>query len=789
MRNFYLKLAFRSILRNRFFSVINLIGLSFGLAASLYIVSFLKQEYRFDSFHQKSDLIYRGIIEHRFNDQVKTAAFLPALAGPDIFGAVPEIKDYTRISEPSPLMVKFENTFYEIKNLSVADGRFFNFLDYHLLFGNPSEVLNSPGQIILSQTQATTIFGNNNPVGQSLIRGDGNLLTVSGIFEDVPVTSSIQFDALISYKTIESEKSAYLGWDGGKTFLTFFELTPGVPIETVANKVQRVLDDGINIRFSQSGYKLLMTLQNIRDIHLTTGLDWDLDSNRDKNFLLLIGFIGIIILAIAIVNYLNLASALAAERSKQIGVQKLSGAIRRKIIFQILIESIITTFFSSIIAIIIIWLAAPFFNNLLNTEVTFDILSTGLILIALILIAGILSGLYPALSLSGKSIINSFRQKELSSSKQPMRNALVVFQFGMAIIFIIALITVNRQLNFLLNKNTGFDKENILILHIPQKYENSKLNSLKQEINKLPEILNSSYSSEVVGGGITLNGFTIEGKDQVDIIYSLYVDEDFLDCYNIPLAGGRNFKRGGEFDQNSIIVNEEFLTKQNWNEWLGKGVSRDGKREIVGVVKDFNFAPLTRKIQPLIIGRNPGLDGWNFYVLNIRLKSGNMHSTISKIENIWNNFESNFPINYEFLEDRLNSAYKDIITYRKIVMMFSLLAVFIACIGLMGLTAFMNQLRTKEIGVRKVNGATTFGLLGMLVKDFAKWVIIALTLAVPISWYLLNNWLESFAYQANLSWWIFALAGLLALGIALLTVSWQSWKAATRNPVEALRYE
>ncbi|HSH19199.1 MAG TPA: FtsX-like permease family protein, partial [Draconibacterium sp.] len=786
---FILKLAIRSIIRKKGFTIINLTGLAIGLAATLYIATFLFQEYNYDKSYADSGNIYRGILEYRFGENVKKAAYCVAPAGPDIAERVPEIEQFTRISSLTTETVKLDETFYTIENICAADDHFFEFLGHELLIGNPKNVLTEPGQIVLSESEAKKLYSNINPIGQSFQRENGQVLTVSGIFMDFPANSSLKTNAVYSYKTIEQDKSVYLGWNGGESFLTLFRLIPGVTAESVLPKIQEVLDLKINKRFKKDGWGMFISLQKMTDAHLTTNLDFDLSSNRDKGFLLIISLIGLIILLLAVVNYLNLTSALAGERGKQVGIQKLSGAIRGKIVSQGFVEALLTTFFASLMSLVILAVDSPYLDLLLNTTVIFNPLQTGLILMILVICTGLLSGIYPSLVLARKNILSSFKQNDFKGRKQPLRNVLVIFQFGIAVIFIIALLTVNRQLTYLLNENMGFNTSNVLQLMLRNNYEDINLSVLQNQIEMLPEIEETSYSSHAIGDEVAVNGFSVEGSEEAQLLSTLYADADFLDFYNIEITDGRNFYDSPESDKTTILVNESFVSQQSWDSWQGKGVSRNGKKEIIGVVKDFNFKPLTSSIQPLIIIKNPKPDRANFNCLNIRLSTNDIESSIKKIESIWSDFETSAHLDIHFLEDRLDKSYSDIATYRKIVLLFSLIAVFIACIGLLGLTAFMNRLRIKEIGIRKVNGASLAELLVMLLKDFSRCVIISLILAIPVSWYLLNQWLENFAYKTTLSWWIFALAGVLAFGIALLTVIWQSWRTATRNPVEALRYE
>jgi len=470
MNQFTIKLAIRSLLRKKGFTAINLTGLAIGLAATLYITTFLIQEYSYDKSYTDSDNIYRGILEYRFGENVKKSALCVAPAGPDIAAAVPEIEQFTRISTVRSETVKIDGNFYSIDKSCAADEHFFDFLGHELIIGNPKNVLSEPGQVVISESEASKLFSSVNPVGQSFQRANGQTLTVSGVFKDFPENSSLKTNAVFSYKTIEQDKSVYLGWNGGESFLTLFRLIPGSTLTSVSPKMQDVLDTKINARFKKSGWGMYMSLQKMSEAHLTTNLDFDLDSNRDKGFLLIISLIGFIILLLAIVNYLNLTSALASERGKQVGIQKLSGAYSSKIVSQGFIEALFTTFIASLFSLILLAIASPHLNSLLKTTVVFQPIQTGLMLFTVVVFTGLLSGIYPSLVLARKNILSSFRQNDFKGNKQPLRNALVIFQFAIAVVFIVALFTVNRQLTYLLNENMGFSTSHVLQLELSNDY-------------------------------------------------------------------------------------------------------------------------------------------------------------------------------------------------------------------------------------------------------------------------------------------------------------------------------
>nr|WP_320023750.1 ABC transporter permease [uncultured Draconibacterium sp.] len=793
MNLLFFKLAFRSLLKNRLNTFINILGFSLGIAASLFIFLFINYENSFDNFHPNRERIYRVMGAFNMADGVNQTGFGWFPTAPAVKNGIPGVEDFCRVTESTKAKCYNNGNLYKLGSLRSVDDNFFHFFNFQLLNGNPETVLNSADKIVLTEEKAKHIFGNKNPLGEPLLYNH-KVFTVSGIAANPPSNTQFAFDALTSVKYIEQSDEYWKGWGGGITFLSYILLERGIKPEQIENALPALLQQEVNQYWEkEGGMTLSAKLQNIEDVHLSDGtIAYDVSSARNKKSLTVVASISLLILLLAVINYIILYTAQIISKIKDNGILKIHGAGKRGLFAQTYAEVFIIAGIASLLGILSLTVGLNFLNTHLHTAVSVsqNIVIALVFLAALIFVLSTIVTLISTRKILATNPIDSIKNNTISgSSRNTQANFLVTFQFAAVILLLISVFVVSRQNKFLLNHELGFDKENILTLYSDEEFLNKELEGFKQQLKSRAEIRSVSLSSQPVGTGITQNGYSIGDESNKIMINALYTDADFLNCFDIKLLSGENFSGNESRDNNAILINQELAKKVGWDNPLDKTINRDGDLKIIGVVKDFNFSSLSHQIRPVLIMANPDWDGWGYSVINIRYQTTDIQALVKQIGQMWQKRFPETPYEIGFLDDMLASNYKSLEAQQKIISFFSLLGMIIAVVGLFGLTVFVTKKRIKEIGIRKVNGAKISEVIVMLNKDFVKWVAIAFVLATPIAYYAMHKWLENFAYKTTLSWWIFALAGALALGIALLTVSWQSWRAATRNPVEALRYE
>ena len=792
MNIIFFKLAFRSILKNRLNSIINIVGFSLGIAACLFIFLFVKHETSFDTFYPNGDRLYRLVGTFNSKDNTDLSGFTWFPAAPDIKKEIPGIDAYCRVTGENTAKCFAGNHLFEIDKLRFADENFFPFFHFKLITGNPETILNSAEKIVLTGQTALKVFGSTDVIGKELMY-QHQLFTISGIAANPPANTQFAFDALVSVKYIEQSNNFWKGWGGGITFLSYLQLAENVSPQQVEKTLPDLLNRKVNEKWKDSGSSLSIALQNISKVHLADGtIQYDCSSNRNKKSIYIIACISLLILLLSIVNYIILYTAQKNTKSKDIGVLKIHGAGKCGLMAQTYAEVLIVSAFSSALGILLLALSLPFLNSQLQTTVVIGtnmVPALGFIVLTILLLSAVVTFFSTRKIVSLKPIEVLKNKASINGSGTFENNLLVSFQFTIVILLLISGFIVSRQNSFLLNQELGFNKENILTVESDEEFLHQELFDFKQDLQRLAAVRSVSLSSQTVGKGLTQNGYRIEGQQESTMINVVYTDAYFLNCFDVHLVEGRNFSLNSSLDKDAILINQQLKKKAGWDDPLNKTINRNGKLKVIGVVNDFNFASLENSVQPLLIMSNPAWDGWGYSTVNIRFQTSNVQGLISQINQLWKDRFPETPFKVSFLNDVLASNYNSLKAQQRTINFFSLIGTFIAIIGLFGLTVFTTKRRTKEIGIRKVNGAAISEVMAMLNRDFVKWVAIAFVIATPIAWYAMHNWLENFAYKTELSWWIFAFAGLLALGIALLTVSWQSWKAATRNPVEALRYE
>jgi len=778
------------LLKHKAYSAINIIGLSIGLACSILILLFVKNELSFDHFHADKHNIYRVNIIEEQSGEMTSSAITTAAVGPSMLEEFTEVKAMVRLSNPDDGFFTWQNKHFFTSQVSHADSSFFSVFSFKLLSGNPENVLSEPNTVVLSRKLAEQIFGERNPVGEFIRFNNKDHLLITGVSENPPVNSTIQFNALISFSTLYNQPDVFLDWDGGWNYITYVKVSENTNLKTLEAKFPDFLEKHINYKYKQVGITLYLMIQPLKDLHLRSNLDYDADNRGNLPMIYIFTAIAIFILIIACINFMNLATARSMKRAKEVGLRKVVGAEKKQIIRQFLGESITTSIIALIGAIILIEIFQPEFNRLVNTELhLFRPENIGFIAGILILTfgVGLLAGSYPSFFMASYQPVKIIKGDfNVRSGKPILRNILVVFQFFISSALILFTLLVFSQMKYISNKDLGYNNENViyLTLHDPQARE--KIEILKTEFRNIPGVISAGSSTGMPGYGLTSNGYFPEGYEEPLIIHALDVDYEFLDVMKIPVVTGRNFSKEYATDADAFLINETLAKKLGWTDPVGKKIMRDGEHKVIGVISDFHFATLHTKIEPLLITMKPW-DG--FYYLVIRLSPGNLNNTLSAIEKKWNEILPNQPYSHVFLDSYVETAYASENNTGETFLYFSLLAIFVACLGLFGLANYSSEQKRKEIGIRKVYGASNRSILTLLSSDFTKWVILANILAWPLAYWAMDKWLQLFEYHTGISVWIFFLTFCITSLISLITIFYQVLHATRANPVDTIKYE
>ncbi len=792
MLRHHIKIFLRKIGRRDSTSIINILGLSIGLTCAMLIMLWIKNELTYDTFHHNFDDIYRVQLSNYREGVLDDAAPIAMVPlGPAFQENFPEIKSFVRLEELGEFSISYDNKFFTEKSVLAADSSFFDVFSFELLQGNSATALDNPYSLLLSQTTANKIFGNENPLGKSVIVNGDDHYIVTGIIENPPENSHIKFNGLISINTFWKEAPC-MKWDCNYSFYTYFLLNPNTDVDALEQKFPDFLWEPLNKKNAQAGWREDAHLIPLKDIHFKSTSNYELEPPGSLNTICLFSVIAIFILVIACINFINLTTAQASKKGKEIGVKKVSGASRRQLIGQLLGEIFIQTSIALLLSIISLELILPSFNNLLGITLDVNYLSASFIIgIALVLaITTLGSGIYPTLLLTKIHPVQILKgNSSLRSGHSSLRNSLIVIQFTISIALIAGTIIIYNQLQFINNFDLGFDKENVITVVLPNKEIQDQWKNLQHEFNSHSEVISVGASTFVPGGGLTSNGYLPEGFESPMILNVLDIDENYLETMDIGIVAGRNFSEKFPSDESAFIINEQLAKQLSWEDPVGKTISRNGDHPIVGVIKSFNFSSLHHQMEPLIITKKPWEGYMGYTHLSIRIQTDDYTQAIQKLEKTWKSHVSSIPFEFSFLEDRINDQYQTEKRFGKTFVYFSGLAIFISCIGLFGLILFLVDQKTKEIGIRKTLGGSVAHILLLLSRDLTKWILIAFVIAIPIIWKIMSIWLASFAYKTEMSWWIFGLSGGVAILISWLTIGWHTIKASLRNPVDALRYE
>lgn len=793
LRN-YFKVALRTLLQHRAFSFINILGLAVGLTACFLIFLYLRFESSYDNFHTKADRIFRVVTDIRTPTETAHEGATTAPIALNVKKDFQEVEDAVRLTNDGFLCRKGDVKFQE-KRAVMADSSLFNVFDFPLVAGDKKTALVNPMSIVISQSSAKKYFGNTNPMGQQvLLTGAAINATITGVMKDIPENSQIKADLFVSmssYQQIYGHPTADSEWTVHNMY-TYVLLKPHTSAAAVAGKFPAFMElhDGPQMKKMQM-YETL-SLESLRDVYLRSGRSGYVTGSitNVRIFSIIAGFI----LLIACVNFINLTTARSTERAKEVGIRKVIGAGRPQLVGQFIGESVIIALLAFVLSLILCSLLLPLFNQLAGKEISAGIFTRpwdAFSLFALSLGIGILAGFYPSLVLSSFRPVSVLKGNFTTGTQGVfLRKGLVVFQFTISIVLIVSTIVVYTQLSYMRNQDLGFSKDQEIIINTNFDKNNFVF---KQSLASIPGVLSSSFSSSVPGKGFVSAYSQVQNKSgdlQKTNIDLCFTDFDFIDQYKLKIIAGRAFSKAFPTDTGqAMIINEsavKMLGYHSPNEAIGSSFDQWGRKgQIIGVVKDFHYLSLQQNIQPLTMR----VERWAWGTISIKVSTSHLDATIKSIEANWTKAIPNRPFDYTFLDEDFNRLYVTEVKFGQLFLNFSVLAIFISCLGLLGLAAYSTIQRTKEIGVRKVLGASVTSIVNLLSIDFVRLVFIAFLIASPIAWFAMNTWLHDFAYRTHITWWVFALAGFASLFIVMLTISFQAVKAAVQNPIKSLRTE
>ena len=796
----YLQIAWRNIRKNKFFSFINIVGFATGLTCFTLIAVFVFNELNYDKYPAQAKNIYRVNLSVTGNGSVAVYPNVDVAVGEGIRKAFPEVKASTRLT-PHIDFVKFNNRQFKEVHLAFADGNFLQFFSIPLVAGAPN-ALAEPNSIVVARSFATKYFGQENPIGKTILLGtQGTPYKVTGLIDKVPDNSHFHFDAFLSLSTIR--RTTFTWSNIG--YYTYVLLNPGADPRKLQAKFPGLVekfvvpeiqhDMGVSLAEAKKSVNtFVFSLEPLSRIHLYSNTKFELEPNGDIQYVYIFSALAFFILLLACVNFTNLSTARAIKRAKEVGIRKVLGSLRRQLVLQFLTESVLFTLFSMLCTYLLIYLLLPYFNQLANTRFTFSIFyafPSWVLLLTVSVITGLLAGAYPAFFLSSLNSIEVLKgSSPQGGQRRGLRSGLIVFQFFVSTALIIATTIVYQQLNFMQNRKLGYDKEQVLF--VPDtRLLGANQAAFKQQVLQDNHVVSASLSPSVPGSSF-MDGSEIYPKNNntngIEIHANIYyVDYDYLKTLGISLAKGRNFSPGFA-DSSAVVINEAAVKELGWtpDNAIGKTIVRSGQVEykVIGIAKDFNYASLKQKIAPLLmmLGHNSG-------GLLVKIRTTGVKDFLAALKQTWNSFRPSGPIEYHFIDEQFDKIYASEKHTQQIFSAFTVLAVIIASLGLFGLSAFIIDQRKKEISIRKVLGASVRGVLLLVARQFLLLVILAFLIAVPVTWWAMKKWLDDFAYRVTISWWMFLAAGVIALVIALLTISFQAIKAAVANPVKSLRTE
>jgi len=809
IKNFF-RIAVRSLVKNKIFSFINIFGLAMGLACCLLIAMYVYDELSYDKYPEKAGQIYRVQINVTGNGGIEIYPNVDIGVGGGMKYALPEVQSYTRLLNARKTFVKYADKQFKEEKLAYVDSNFLQLFSIPFLEGDARSALKEPNSIVITKAMGKKYFGNDEAIGKSLVMGTDafNAFKVTGVIDKVPDNSHFHYDAFMSMSTrgFTNQTWSNIGFytylvlnkdaDPRKLEAKFPELVRKYVVPEIAH------DMGVSMAEAQKSVNTFrFFLQPLTKIHLYSDTKYELEANGDIKYVYIFSALAIFILLLACVNFTNLSTASSAKRAREVGIRKVMGSEKKQLVLQFLVESILLTYCAIFIAFMIAYLLLPYFNQLSGKQIGIGFLISNQSIITILLfglLVGIVAGIYPAFFLSSFNTIKVLKGASSTStnSKSPLRSGLVVFQFAVSTSLIIATIVVYQQLNFMRNKKLGYDKEQVLYVRDAYVLGNRDVQTaFKQKLLEDSRVVNVSIGADVPGNA-DMDGTQVYPKDKeakendAEIHINIFhVDYDYISTLGIHIKAGRNFSKDFPTDSFAVVINESAVRDLGWGNAnpLNKTIVTSGQHsyKVIGVASDFHYASVKEKIAPLMM-----MIGSVYRTgLMVKIKTADAQQLLSDIKNQWAVYNPGAPFSYYFLNDKFASLYAAEQKTGQIFTVFAVVAIIIACLGLFGLATYITQQRTKEIGIRKIFGASVSDVLVLVSKEFLFLIGIAFIISVPVTWWAMQQWLQDFAYRINISAWVFAVAGIIAILIAVITISYQAIKAAVANPVKSLRTE
>ena len=789
---------FRTAIKNVFnrsnSSAISLLGLTIAFVSIFYIYSYVSYELSYDTKYKNADRIYRISGEIVASENTMTHAILGPLMGQGLKDEFPEVEEFARLSSfRQAIFLENNKEKFKIEEAYIADHSVFDMFSLEFVYGDTSKALVAPDQVVINQSLSEKIFGKINPVGK-ILKQNNRALTIQGVIKDSPTNVHHKLNVLFSKPDFDVSSLDPMSHSEGfwmPSAYTFIRLKPKCNISAITGNFGAFYTKYMATFGTQINSKFNLIAIPMKDLHFSRYMSYDFPKGN-KSYTYILVYVGLFIFLIAFFNYGNLLVFQSISNSKNIGIKKIIGASRLSLYFQFLVGSVLFVSVSVVLALILFRLSLPYSKIITSITPSELVKGNGILLVSVLLIAltSFISSLVPFFNQykkQGLSLITTENSTKITIKGLRFGKSVAVAQFALSVILIIASIAITKQLRFLVDSDMGFDKNNVVLVNLPNENINlQQVNSLKAELEKSKLVARTAVSSHVPGEVLASLAFQIdkEGQKVTKIVNHMRIDYDYIPLMGMELKAGRNFDVQHTTDEKqSIVVNQAFVDFCGLDDSiLDTGIAGV---KVIGILKDVCFNSLHTQAEPVLFDLNDRSNGY----LNVKLSTPNINQAINSIKKTWESFFPEAPFEYHFLDQRVAMLYENDSKKNILVQLFAIVSILISAMGFLNLASIISKQKTKEIGIRKVNGAKISEILILLNRDFVKWVAIAFVIATPIAWYAIHKWLENFAYKTSLSWWIFALAGLLALGIALLTVSWQSWKAATRNPVEALRYE
>ena len=808
----FIKIAFRNLYRQLGYTFINIAGLAIGLACSILISLYVINEITYDRFHENAERIYRIGVKGKMLGNDLNQAVTAAPMYQTLTDEYPEIEHVTRIAKFGGWLIKYgEKKFMETeKTFLFADSTFFDVFSFHLIKGNPETALTKPRSLIMTQKAAKRYFGDEDPMGKTLsVEADTTIYTVTGLLEDIPVNSHFHFELLGSLGSIRNSRNT--NWMN-HNFYTYITVVQGTDVEQLSENINSIIEKyigpliqtflGIDLdQFIEGGNSFGYFLQPLQDIHLHSDLQAEIEPNGNPAYVYIFSLIAVLILVIACINFMNLATARSSGRSREVGIRKVVGSNKILLINQFLSESVLLSFISLIFAVIIVYLIMPYYNNLIRLELNFNLLGNSYLIPMLLLLAivvGLLAGSYPAFVLASFKPIAVLKGESGSETKKGrLRSLLVVVQFTIAIIILLGTFIVYRQLNYMQQKDLGFEKENVLVIRRSDALED-QIDAFKQKLVSNSNVISAANSTHIPSSGFWNNAHWLEGQDRSNILLLMtaIVSYEVADALDLEMVEGRFFTREMPTDSFAVVINESAAKTLNLSDPIGTRFVDPGETpgedrflKIIGVVKDFHYESMHKTINPMIFHFMHG--NYEGYII-VRLQPGNLPETVAFVKQTWESFNSRYPFEYFWLDDEFGKLFEPEKRTKQLLTVFSLLSIFLSCLGLLGLISFTAEQRTREIGIRKANGASVNAIVFLLSRETIKLLVVAAILAIPF-YFGINKWLQNFAFHINFNpalYIIFLIViSFIVLVIALLSISFRAYKAATANPADSLRVE